>query len=153
MSRKQVLTLVFGAILITVVGGFVWTKMRRADVTAPERTTEPNAPANAADQGAETRGSSEVRSPVREVPDEEPRRELGSTLRVLVVDELVLLVVVVHLAIQVECDIRSVTGDVRIASRLGIALRLAARFYAVEEIANVERRRVAADFFDLSSRK
>src|SRR4051794_14052707 len=39
----------------------------------------------------------------------------------------------------------------RVAGSIRIPFGSAARFYAIEEIANVERRRVTADFFDRSS--
>src|SRR3972149_10356923 len=54
-------------------------------------------------------------------------QRLGSqTIGLFVVDELVFLEVVFHLAVQVERDVRRVAGDVRVAGRIGISLRLAA---------------------------
>lgn len=48
-----------------------------------------------------------------------------------------------------ERDVCRVTGDVRVAGRNCVALGLAPRFNAVEKIANMERRRIAADFVNL----
>src|SRR5262245_33825394 len=48
-------------------------------------------------------------------------------------------------------DVRRMAGDVRVAGRVGVPLRLTARLHAVEEVTNVEGRRIAADFFDRSS--
>ena len=49
-----------------------------------------------------------------------------------------------------QSDIRSVAGNMCIASRIGIALCTTACLHAVEEIANVVSCRIAADFGDLS---
>src|SRR5688572_25111774 len=39
-------------------------------------------------------------------------------------------------------------SDMRVAGREGVAFGLAAGLHAVEEVADVERRRIAADLFD-----
>src|SRR6185436_4337874 len=64
----------------------------------------------------------------------------------LVADKLILGVVVLDLAIEIDRDVGGVASDVGVAGRVGVSFRQAARLHAVEEIADVERRRVAADF-------
>src|SRR6476646_1091735 len=65
-----------------------------------------------------------------------------------IVHEFVFLEVVVELAIEAQCNVRCVAGNVREASRVGVCLRLAAGLHAIEEVANVERGRIAVDFGD-----
>lgn len=71
----------------------------------------------------------------------------SQTIRLFVIDERVRFVVVFDLAIQRQGDIGGVTRDMRVASRIGVAFGFRAGFNAVEEIADVERRRITADFF------
>ena len=81
---------------------------------------------------------------------------MASFLQVIglfVVDELVRRVVIIHLPPQMQTDIRRVTGEVRVARRVGIPFWLTACLDAVENIASVEGRRIAADFGNLSARE
>ena len=62
-----------------------------------------------------------------------------------VVDVLVLLGIVFELASQEQRVVGPMTRDVCVAGRFGVGLRLVARLDAVQEVAHVERGRVAAD--------
>src|SRR5580704_5543927 len=68
-----------------------------------------------------------------------------------VADELVLGQVVLDRSIEIQRDIRRVTGDVREAGRVGVAFWLAARLHAIEKISDVERGRIAANLGDRSA--
>src|SRR5580704_14376561 len=63
------------------------------------------------------------------------------TIGFTVADELVLCEVVFQRAIEAERDVCRVTGNVRVARRIGISFGLAACLHAVQEIANVVCRR------------
>src|SRR5262245_18216893 len=87
----------------------------------------------------------------RRTPNLQPPRlaeRLGAEpIGLAVADEFVLDHVVLHLPLEIQGDVGRVADDVGIAGRFGVALGRAAGLDAVEEIADVERRRVAADFF------
>ena len=55
-------------------------------------------------------------------------------------------IVVLHRTSQVQRDVGRVAGDVGIAGRVRISLWLAASLHAVEEVADMVRRRIAIDF-------
>src|SRR6478736_2881929 len=80
-------------------------------------------------------------------------QRLGSqTVGLLVGDKFVFLQIVMKLTSQEDGDVRGMASDVRITGGVGVALGQAARLHAIEKVANVERRRVAADFCDRPSR-
>ena len=61
------------------------------------------------------------------------------------------LVIKIDLAIQRECDVRRVTGDVRVARRIRVSFGLAPRFDAIQEITNVECGGVATNLIDFAT--
>ena len=67
----------------------------------------------------------------------------------LIVDKRVVHVVVVHPAVQIECDVGRMAGNVRVAGRVGVTLGLTASFYAVQEVTYMKRCRIPADLLDL----
>src|ERR1035438_9733315 len=69
----------------------------------------------------------------------------AETVGLLVADELVLDGIVLNLAAQEEGDVGRVTGDVRMARRVGVSARLTPRPDAVKEVADVEVGRVAGN--------
>src|SRR5262245_36477422 len=74
------------------------------------------------------------------------------SIGLLVIHELMRLVVELHLAIEEQGNVSRMAGDMGIACRIGVTLRLAARLDAVEEITHVERSRIATNFGDCSAR-
>src|ERR1035441_10564819 len=66
----------------------------------------------------------------------------AQTVGLLGADELVLDGIVMNLATEKEGDVGRVTGDVRMARRVGVSARLTPRPDAVKEVADVEVGRV-----------
>ena len=61
------------------------------------------------------------------------------------------LVIKINLTVEGQGDVRSMTSDMSVASRVGITTRFATSFHAVEKIANVERCRIATNLIDFAA--
>lgn len=82
-----------------------------------------------------------------------PQRLGAQPIRLFIADKFVLPHVVLYRPSQMQRDVRGVASNVRIARGVGVALGLTASFHAIEEVADVERRGVTANFRDRAPRQ